>query len=80
MKATRPRAKTPRVVKFMKTSADIFEPTDGPSMMVTVFTKAFWAVSDRRSVTRDSLRRLPIVQPVVEFPEPPSVQNVSGLP
>ena len=37
-------------------------PTEVARKMVTIFIRAFWAVSERRSVTPHSLKRLPSIR------------------
>ncbi len=59
MKATQPSTKIIMVSHSKKAAAVRVEPTVMPSMMTTVFIRAFCAVSDSLSTTRHSRRRLP---------------------
>ena len=61
MKANRPRKTILMVLQVRKRPATVVAPTLMPRKMVTMFIRAFWAVSDRRSVRPVSLKRLPSI-------------------
>ncbi|MPN45336.1 hypothetical protein SDC9_192903 [bioreactor metagenome] len=61
-KATIPKSRMPRVLRFRKWEASIFEPTESPRKIVTIFIRAFCMVSERRLATPHSLARLPNIR------------------
>ena len=64
-KATRPSTTILMVSQFRKFWATMVAPTEVARKMVTMFIRAFWAVSERRSVTPHSRNRFPnIRQPI----------------
>ena len=64
-KATRPRTMILMVFQVRNRSAVMVAPTEVARKMVTMFMRAFWAVSLRRSATPHSRNRLPSIrQPI----------------
>ena len=65
LKAIKPRTMILMVSRFRKFCATMVAPTLVARKMVTMFISAFWAVSERRSVTPHSRKRFPSMrQPI----------------
>ena len=59
MKAAKPQKMIRMVSSRRKLAAEAVAPTEIPRKMVTMFMSSFWAVLERRSVTPQTLSRLP---------------------